>query len=68
MSFPKVGTAVVTRGDGRLALGRMGSLCEQVDLIFAQFPLCGLNSFFVSDVTMCAHKLLTDSGTYLSRL
>ncbi|XP_016448136.2 delta-1-pyrroline-5-carboxylate synthase isoform X1 [Nicotiana tabacum] len=26
----KVGTAVVTRGDGRLALGRMGSLCEQI--------------------------------------
>eukprot|EP01018_Ginkgo_biloba_P034535 Gb_39696 [translate_table: standard] len=26
----KVGTAVVTRADGRLALGRLGSLCEQV--------------------------------------
>ncbi|XP_020252470.1 delta-1-pyrroline-5-carboxylate synthase-like isoform X2 [Asparagus officinalis] len=26
----KVGTAVVTRIDGRLALGRLGSLCEQV--------------------------------------
>ncbi|MQL86774.1 hypothetical protein Taro_019295, partial [Colocasia esculenta] len=26
----KVGTAVVTRADGRLALGRMGSLCEQI--------------------------------------
>ncbi|GLT75466.1 hypothetical protein SLA2020_471890 [Shorea laevis] len=26
----KVGTAVVTRNDGRLALGRLGSLCEQV--------------------------------------
>nr|ANR02120.1 delta1-pyrroline-5-carboxylate synthetase 1 [Lilium regale] len=26
----KVGTAVVTRSDGRLALGRIGSLCEQV--------------------------------------
>eukprot|EP00249_Psilotum_nudum_P023508 c28901_g1_i2 orf=755-3061(-) len=26
----KVGTAVVTRPDGRLALGRLGSLCEQV--------------------------------------
>ncbi|XP_043701555.1 delta-1-pyrroline-5-carboxylate synthase [Telopea speciosissima] len=26
----KVGTAVVTRGDGRLALGRMGALCEQI--------------------------------------
>uniref|UniRef100_A0A0C9RGC1 Delta-1-pyrroline-5-carboxylate synthase n=1 Tax=Wollemia nobilis TaxID=56998 RepID=A0A0C9RGC1_9CONI len=26
----KVGTAVVSRGDGRLALGRLGSLCEQV--------------------------------------
>ncbi|KAK3135400.1 hypothetical protein QOZ80_5BG0418420 [Eleusine coracana subsp. coracana] len=26
----KVGTAVVTRNDGRLALGRLGGLCEQV--------------------------------------
>ena len=26
----QVGTAVVTRGDGRLALGRLGALCEQV--------------------------------------
>ncbi|XP_059628078.1 delta-1-pyrroline-5-carboxylate synthase [Cornus florida] len=26
----KVGTAVVTRGDGRLALGRLGTLCEQL--------------------------------------
>ncbi|KAJ3668920.1 hypothetical protein LUZ60_010870 [Juncus effusus] len=30
----KVGTAVVTRSDGRLALGRLGAICEQVkDLI-----------------------------------
>ncbi|XP_030534427.1 delta-1-pyrroline-5-carboxylate synthase isoform X1 [Rhodamnia argentea] len=26
----KVGTAVVTRADGRLALGRLGALCEQI--------------------------------------
>ncbi|CAM8961922.1 hypothetical protein QQ045_003375 [Rhodiola kirilowii] len=26
----KVGTAVVTRADGRLALGRVGALCEQI--------------------------------------
>lgn len=26
----KVGTAVVTRADGRLALGRLGQLCEQI--------------------------------------
>ncbi|OVA17780.1 Aspartate/glutamate/uridylate kinase [Macleaya cordata] len=26
----KVGTAVVSRGDGRLALGRLGALCEQI--------------------------------------
>ncbi|NP_001295622.1 delta-1-pyrroline-5-carboxylate synthase [Jatropha curcas] len=26
----KVGTAVVTRSDGRLALGRLGALCEQI--------------------------------------
>jgi glutamate 5-kinase len=29
--FCQVGTAVVTRPDGRLALGRLGSLCEQVE-------------------------------------
>lgn len=29
-SWLKVGTAVVTRSDGRLALGRLGALCEQV--------------------------------------
>lgn len=28
--YMKVGTAVVTRSDGRLALGRLGALCEQV--------------------------------------
>lgn len=28
-----MGTAVVTRTDGRLALGRLGALCEQVCLI-----------------------------------
>ncbi len=26
----QVGTAVVTRSDGKLALGRLGALCEQV--------------------------------------
>jgi len=26
----QVGTAVVTRNDGRLALGRLGAICEQV--------------------------------------
>lgn len=26
----KVGTAVVTRKDGRLAVGKVGTLCEQV--------------------------------------
>lgn len=30
----KVGTAVVTRSDGRLALGRLGALLEQVCVIF----------------------------------
>ncbi|CAI7752770.1 unnamed protein product [Closterium sp. NIES-53] len=29
----KVGTAVVTRSDGRLALGRMGSLCEAIETL-----------------------------------
>jgi hypothetical protein len=28
----QVGTAVVTRSDGKLALGRLGALCEQVSL------------------------------------
>lgn len=31
----KVGTAVVTRSDGRLAVGRIGSLCEQVKELIA---------------------------------
>lgn len=31
----KVGTAVVTRADGRLALGRLGALCEQVFYIMS---------------------------------
>jgi delta-1-pyrroline-5-carboxylate synthetase len=34
----QVGTAVVTRHDGRLALGRLGALCEQV-LILPNFRL-----------------------------
>lgn len=34
----QVGTAVVTRADGRLAVGRIGSLCEQV-MIFTAMPL-----------------------------
>ena len=30
----KVGTAVVTRGyDGKLALGRIGALCEQIEIL-----------------------------------
>ncbi|KAG1337821.1 delta-1-pyrroline-5-carboxylate synthase 1 [Cocos nucifera] len=32
----KVGTAVVTRTDGRLALGRLGALCEQVKELNSQ--------------------------------
>lgn len=32
----KVGTAVVTRADGRLAVGRIGSLCEQVKELIAE--------------------------------
>ncbi|XP_031380815.1 delta-1-pyrroline-5-carboxylate synthase [Punica granatum] len=32
----KVGTAVVTRSDGRLALGKLGSLCEQVKELNSQ--------------------------------
>ncbi|PON90801.1 Delta l-pyrroline-5-carboxylate synthetase [Trema orientale] len=31
-----VGTAVVTRGDGRLALGRLGALCEQLKELLSQ--------------------------------
>ncbi|KAK1562433.1 hypothetical protein Q3G72_011848 [Acer saccharum] len=32
----KVGTAVVTRGDGRIALGRIGALCEQLKELNSQ--------------------------------
>uniref|UniRef100_A0A3Q7HNG4 Delta-1-pyrroline-5-carboxylate synthase n=1 Tax=Solanum lycopersicum TaxID=4081 RepID=A0A3Q7HNG4_SOLLC len=32
----KVGTAVVTRADGRLALGRLGALCEQLQELNSQ--------------------------------
>ncbi|WRX11505.1 Aspartate/glutamate/uridylate kinase - like 2 [Theobroma cacao] len=32
----KVGTAVVTRTDGRLALGRLGALCEQIKELNSQ--------------------------------
>ncbi|KAL7587900.1 delta-1-pyrroline-5-carboxylate synthase [Lactuca sativa] len=32
----KVGTAVVTRDDGRLALGRLGALCEQIQALNSQ--------------------------------
>ncbi|KAM0023450.1 Delta-1-pyrroline-5-carboxylate synthase [Helianthus debilis subsp. tardiflorus] len=32
----KVGTAVVTREDGRLALGRLGALCEQIQTLNTQ--------------------------------
>nr|AMJ39523.1 aldehyde dehydrogenase 18B copy 2 [Bixa orellana] len=32
----KVGTAVVTRADGRLALGRLGALCEQLKELISQ--------------------------------
>ncbi|XP_044508513.1 delta-1-pyrroline-5-carboxylate synthase-like isoform X2 [Mangifera indica] len=32
----KVGTAVVTRSDGRLALGRLGALCEQIKELNSQ--------------------------------
>ncbi|GAV70312.1 AA_kinase domain-containing protein [Cephalotus follicularis] len=32
----KVGTAVVTRADGRIALGRLGALCEQIKELNSQ--------------------------------
>lgn len=38
MFLSKVGTAVVTRDDGRLALGRLGALCEQVIIFKTHFP------------------------------
>ncbi|XP_044473107.1 delta-1-pyrroline-5-carboxylate synthase-like [Mangifera indica] len=41
----KVGTAVVTRGDGRLALGRLGALCEQVkELISKDYEIILVSS------------------------
>ncbi|GER34893.1 delta-1-pyrroline-5-carboxylate synthase [Striga asiatica] len=36
LSIPQVGTAVVTRADGRLALGRLGALCEQITELISQ--------------------------------
>lgn len=37
----KVGTAVVTReSDGRLAIGRLGALCEQVEVLLRQGKEC----------------------------
>lgn len=32
----KVGTAVVTRNDGKLALGRIGALCEEVKELMSE--------------------------------
>ncbi|CAI0411179.1 unnamed protein product [Linum tenue] len=41
----KVGTAVVTRGDGRLALGRLGALCEQIkELNYQQYEVIVVTS------------------------
>ncbi|CAN1257345.1 Delta-1-pyrroline-5-carboxylate synthase, partial [Linum perenne] len=41
----KVGTAVVTRGDGRLALGRLGALCEQIkELNYQHFEVIMVTS------------------------
>ncbi|XP_042435876.1 delta-1-pyrroline-5-carboxylate synthase-like [Zingiber officinale] len=40
----KVGTAVVTRTDGRLALGRLGALCEQVK----ELNVCGFEVILVT--------------------
>lgn len=38
----QVGTAVVTGQNGRLAMGRLGSLCEQVKKIYAfTHGVCG---------------------------
>jgi len=47
----KVGTAVVTRQDGRLAVGKLGALCEQVALnicIFCvKFFVCSRNKDWI---------------------
>lgn len=57
----QVGTAVVSRGDGRLALGRLGYLCEQVGFYFLRcFPwmmVCWLIFFIVVQI-----KDLNSSG------
>ncbi|KAK4743141.1 hypothetical protein SAY87_001142 [Trapa incisa] len=45
----KVGTAVVTRSDERLALGRLGSLCEQIKELNSQ----GYEVILVSSGAIC---------------
>lgn len=49
----KVGTAVVTRGsDGRLALGRLGSLCEQLEALVRS----GREIILVSSGSVCVGR------------
>lgn len=56
LALLKVGTAVVTRADGRLALGRLGALCEQVEkssleLLEVIMYCLTIYVFFVADNT-----------------
>lgn len=43
----KVGTAVVTRQDGRLAVGKLGALCEQVALCVCMYIYCSRNKDWI---------------------
>ena len=62
----KVGTAVVTRDDGRLALGRLGALCEQVgyysENMFLETFMWVLNDFIVIFVSYTQIQALNSEG------
>ncbi|RZC93583.1 hypothetical protein C5167_007624 [Papaver somniferum] len=54
----KVGTAVVTRADGRLALGRLGALCEQECAAVGQSGLMSLYDALFTQLDVTSSQLL----------
>ncbi|XP_072969126.1 delta-1-pyrroline-5-carboxylate synthase 1-like [Typha angustifolia] len=66
----KVGTAVVTRTDGRLALGRLGALCEQLKELNSQgfeVILVTSGAIAVGRQTLRHRKLLNSSFSDLQK-